>query len=477
MSAPLLDDTRPAGQTRTTVPDDEFNALTREYEALWGDNMPAAFYLAKAGDAGMAAAETMAAWPWMLKRRRKQVTPWDDPRWQFMLHLGARGTGKNAWLSESCEEAVRHRGVTSVGVVSRTFADAKRIVLRGKTGIFKAGPSDMPRARFVEGSAEHEIEWPGTEARGFVYTAEQPRSPLGAYHDLWICDQPESWRRTLGDHFIEFMVGTLREPRPSGERPRVLLAANAYSSEAVDLIIDDPETIVASESVYENAANLAPGYVETLERIHEGTPFFEAEVLGKLVREPVGALFSKAHIARAHNDVQPIEIGKADRVVIGVDPAGDDKDHSDYSALTAGGAIGRERVWLWEHQQVRELPEQVLNRAAMLWDRYGGEVVIEDNYGKKWVTQRMRDKFPHIPSRGLTHKTSKHDRYRSMSALYGEGKVGHPVGEHGEPLLRELETQMLRYPAIKHDDGLDSASIVIDQLIGAATHHFIMRIA
>ena len=454
----------------TDVIADERSAISREYEQA-APNLPRAALAARLPPVQRRRAIELAAsldWPWLLQRRHKQRIRWDDPRWFTWANVSARGTGTTYWLSNGAHEGVYLRGETRLGIMGRSYDDVHDVMLDGESGIFHTGPKRLngqpiPPPEYKRGSRGRTIVWPATGAEARLFSSEEPRNLRGPFRPLWIVDQLESFMPHVGIHAWDAMLGTLRNKR-EGQSPHILVGANAYATDAILDLMSDPDAVVLSESIYDNEANLDEKWIANMERRFEGTDIGEAEIHGNILLSPSGAVFQRHHITNARK-VQPIKVGEADEALIAVDPAKTANKGSDYTAINAMGAKGGERVWTWSAEHYREPAEVVLTLIADAWDRYGGQVVIEDNVGGDWITGRMRDRYPHIPVTGHTETRGQRERYQALAALYGEGRVGHALDNKGQPLLTDLEAEMLRWPQHKNDDLLAAQALGVSRLL------------
>ena len=423
------------------------------------DNLTYAERIARLPDAPRAEVleriKSKPKWPWLLQRRRKQTIDWNG-EWTQCGHIAARGTGKTAWLGNGAHEAAS-LGISPIGIMGRTEKETKDVLVHGETGIMSVGPV-WPRPWIREGSNGNIIDWPnGVWAQ--IYSSEKPQSVLGSAKNLWLVDQAESYRDHLGRHALDLILGTLRNKR--AHRPRMLFAANAYATAHLLAILEDDESVVFSESIYENADNLDASAIRLMERRFADGELADAELHGIMAEQPSGALWTRAMIEVARKDARKFAPKDADRIVIGVDPAKQENKGSDYTGIAAAGRQHR-HCCVFEANHYRLLPNDVIALIADWAERYGtDQVLVEDNVGGSWVTQPIKERLPHLNVRGVTTNIPRRERYLPVSGWYGEGRVSHMDGDG----MALLETEMLRYPAGANDDMIDAMAYAVAELL------------
>jgi hypothetical protein len=139
----------------------------------------------------------------------------------------------------------------------------------------------------------------------------------------------------------------------------------------------------------DNAANLAPAYLNSLSNMPDRTRrrFYE----GQYVEEVESALWTME--ALDHARTESTEIPETlDRVVVAIDPSGTDGDEDNRSDDVGIVAAGREgtgegsRGWLLEDATCNEPPLAWGRRAIALYNKWGADkIVAEANFGGEMV--------------------------------------------------------------------------------------------
>jgi phage terminase large subunit-like protein len=190
-----------------------------------------------------------------------------------------------------------------------------------------------------------------------------------------------------------------------------------------------------------SAHNLAPGFVDEMERSYSGVAHLRSQELeGVLVEDPKDALWTRAMIEDRR--VTRAQAGEMERVVVAIDPpAGMAGDACGIVAAGRRGGV----VYVLADASVRGMrPLSWAGRAVALAREMGaGLIVAEANQGGEMV----REVLMSAGARGacrvkLVHaKENKWARAQPVCAAYEGGEVVH-AGVH-----RELEDEMCAFGA------------------------------
>ena len=176
---------------------------------------------------------------------------------------------------------------------------------------------------------------------------------------------------------------------------------------------------------HDNAANVAPGYLETLAAM---SPRLRKRFLdGEFADATPGALFTDETIEtwRVNDGVVPQFV----RVVVSVDPSGSgDVDNADNDAIgiMAVGLGIDGNAYVLEDLTVKAGPLTWGRVATTAFDRHQADVIVgEGNYGGAMVRHTIQTARPRTPYKEVTATRGKHVRAEPFSALYEAGKVRH----------------------------------------------------
>ena len=235
-----------------------------------------------------------------------------DGDWRAWLFLGGRGAGKTlagaAWLAgQACE-------VGRLALVGPTYSDVREVMIEGPSGLRGLGAAFGP----VGGPPRYEpsrrrLVWPNGSV-GFVFTAEDPDGLRGPqFHAAW-ADEVCAWARPAET------LAQLRMGLRLGEEPKLMLSTTPRPITALRDLMAEPGLVSTRGSALDNAANLAPGFVEGLRALYGGTRLERQEIDGEVLEALEGAVFRAAEMERARALWGEGAPERFDRVTVAVDP-------------------------------------------------------------------------------------------------------------------------------------------------------------
>jgi phage terminase large subunit-like protein len=216
---------------------------------------------------------------WRSLARPNQLAPSGD--WRIWLMLAGRGFGKTRSGAEWVKEQVE-AGARRIALVAPTAADARDVIVEGESGILAISP-DWNRPTYEP--SKRRLTWPnGTMA--FCYSADEPERLRGPQHDAAWCDELGAWRYL--DSWDMLMMG-LR----LGKNPRCVVTTTPKPSKLIrDLIKRDGQDVAITRgSTYDNRANLAPAFLDTIVRRYEGTRLGRQELNAEMLDDNPGAMW------------------------------------------------------------------------------------------------------------------------------------------------------------------------------------------
>ncbi len=405
----------------------------------------------KAREAGELALEDAALLEWLTSAHRSQIPP--EGEWEIWLFMGGRGSGKTRAGAEWVLEEVRSGRAKRVALVGPTLGDVREVMIEGPSGLRSvAAEGERPDYEVTR----RRLVWPGG-AEGFAFSAEDADSLRGPQFDAAWCDEIGAWGRGLATW--DMLMFALR----LGEKPRVVATTTPRATELVRRLVRNRTGQVAMTQAptQENAENLAPEFVASIEAAYGGTRLERQELLGELVEDPPGGLWSREVIERGR---ERGEAGPFERVVVAVDPpAGVDRDAC---GIVAAGL--RERtVFVLADASCRGLrPAEWAGRVVTLAGMHGaGEIVAEANQGGEMVREVLKQAG--AEAAGIRVKLrhafrSKRDRAEPVSVLYEQERVRHAG------VFRDLEDEMCAFGAdgARSPDRVDALVWAVSELVG-----------
>ncbi len=381
-------------------------------------------------------------WPFWARASQRQ--PVGD--WLVWLFMGGRGTGKSRAGAEAVREWVlAGTGQEHIALVGKTPAEVRDVMIANplKSGLLDVFP---PAQRPVYLPSRGAIRF-HTGAVAHVYSGEEPNSLRGPAHSHAWCDELPKFQYP-SDVWNNLMLG-LR----AGLSPRCVVTTTPLPIPLLRRIMADPKTVVTRGTTYENLANLAPTFREQVLRLYEGTRLGRQELMGELLEDTPGALWTYErfrHVPAA----PPLQ-----QVVVAIDPAVTATAESDETGIVVAG-LGEDGCGYVLHDASgRYSPQGWADRALDCAEAFETDhLVAEVNNGGDMVRHtlqlaaRARGTFVRVQT--ITATRGKYLRAEPVAALYEQGRVAH-VGPPGT--FDKLERQMAEWvPGLASPDRLDA---------------------
>lgn len=383
------------------------------------------------------AAALLFDWPFWA--RPKQLPPAGG--WRVWLILAGRGFGKTRTGAEWVRSLAEGRRARRIALVAETAADARDVMIEGESGLLACCP---PRARPRYEPSKRRVTWPnGAVATSF--SADDPDQLRGPQFDAAWADEIAKWRYEAS--WDNLMLG-LR----LGADPRCVATTTPKPRAWLARLMADAGTVVTRGGTRENAANLAPAFLDQILARYAGTRLGRQEVDGEFLAEIPGALWTRTLIEAARGGPPPA--GELARIVVAVDPAVTAGADSDETGIVVAGAGADGRYWVIEDLSGRLSPDLWARRAADAHRRHRADAVVcEVNQGGDLVAATLRTVDPALPVRAVRATRGKRLRAEPVAALYEQGKVRHAAA------FPALEDQMAGFtgaPGEASPDRLDA---------------------
>ena len=383
-----------------------------------------------------------------------QIAP--PPPWRTWVVLGGRGAGKTRAGAEWVRAVVE--GPTPLlkgecarlALVAETIDQAREVMVEGPSGIRACSPPDR---RPVFEVSRRRLVWPnGAEAR--LFSAVDPEALRGPQFDAAWCDELAKWRK--GRETWDQLQFGLR----LGTNPRQMVTTTPRRSALLEEILAADDTVVAQAPSEANRANLAPGFLEAVERRFAGTSLARQELAGELLTEAPGALWTRDGLEGARVAAAPELV----RVVVAVDPPATSGAAADACGIVVAGVCGSRPapvVYVLADLTVQGLaPAQWAERVVGAFHGWAADrVVAEVNQGGDLVESLLRQADPSVAYRAVRATRGKAVRAEPVAALYEQGRVRH-VGR-----FEALEDQMCQFTGDRSQGSPDR----VDALVWAVT--------
>jgi len=372
------------------------------------------------------------AYTWELFARPKQLAP--PGNWSTWLVLAGRGWGKTRVGGEFVRGEVEAGRAGRVALVAPTAADARDVMVEGESGILAiSAPSFRPKYE----PSKRRVTWPNG-AIATLYSADEPDRLRGPQHDLAWADEIAAWK--YDQEAWDMLQFGLR----LGPNPRTVATTTPRPTPFVRELRADPTTVVRGGSTYENADNLAGGFLDKVKKRYEGTRLGRQEIHAEVLDDNPGALWKLAQIDALRIRVAP----ELKRVGVGIDPAVSHDEASNETGIVAGGVgVCRCRgepemhAFILMDESGTFTPAGWAAAAIRCYDETKADRMIpEINQGGDLVEANIRaNGGTHVNVRPVHAAKGKHTRAEPVAALYEQGKVHH-VGAFGK-----LEDQMTQW--------------------------------
>lgn len=390
---------------------------------------------------------------WPVWARPQQLPPAGD--WTTWLLMGGRGAGKTRAGSEwvrgmalgrapfACAPAER------IALVGETFADAREVMVEGDSGLMAVSARwDRPQWQ----PSRRRLEW-RNGAVAHLYSACDPEGLRGPQFSAAWCDELAKWNEP--DATWDMLQFGLR----LGRKPRQLVTTTPRPVALLRQLLADPRTAVTQMTTAQNAAHLAPDFLQTVVGRYEGTRLGRQELFGELIEDREDALFRRSDIDACRVREAPPLV----HVVVAVDPPASSGPKADACGIVAVGVDEDGAGYVLADRTIRGATPQVwAERAVALYRLVEAErIVVEVNQGGEMVETVLRHADATVPVVPVRAMRGKWVRAEPVALLYEQGRIHH-VGTHAA-----LEDEMCNFVPAGTSDGHSPDRI--DALVWAVT--------
>lgn len=369
--------------------------------------------------------------------------------WRTWLLLAGRGFGKTRTGAEWIRQQVESGTYGRIALVSPTAADARDVLVEGESGILAISP---PWFKPIYEPSKRRLTWPNG-AIATTYSADEPDRLRGPQHDGAWADELCAWRHA-DDAWNMLMLG-LR----LGKDPRVAVTTTPKPTKLIKELMVAPTTYITRGSTYDNAANLAPAFIQQIVSKYEGTRLGRQELYAEILDDVPGALWTSSMIENLRVKQAPELV----RIVVAIDPAVSADEGSNETGIIAAGRGVDGRGYVLKDLSCILSPDGWARRAVNAYhDLKADRIIAEVNNGGDLVEATIRTVDRRVAYRKVHASRGKRTRAEPIAAMYEQGKIHH-VG-----VFPELENQMCIYVPDNYDGSPDR----MDALVWAFTELF-----
>jgi len=353
---------------------------------------------------------------WLLKARDAQLPP--PAGWRTWLILGGRGSGKTRagaeWVSGMALGLAPFaaKACGHIALVGETFADAREVMVDGPSGILSVSRLSRPRYE----ATRKRLLW-DNGAVASLYSSEDPDGLRGPQFDAAWCDELAKWKNPQATwDMLQFGLRL-------GDFPRQVVTTTPRPVPLLKALISDASVSMTHMRTSENAANLANGFIETINQRYAGTRLGRQELEGELIEERAGTLWSRERIEQCFEVQAPQLI----RILVAIDPPASSGKSSDACGIVVAGIDenGFAHVLADETMNMAK-PHQWARRAIALYHSFEADAVLaEVNQGGEMVAAVLAAEDATVPVLMRRASRGKWLRAEPVAALYEQGRVRH----------------------------------------------------
>jgi len=338
--------------------------------------------------------------------------------WRVWLILGGRGAGKTRAGAEWVRAIARGRPqfstrpLSPIALVGESVAHVRDVMIEGVSGILAAHKrSERP---LWEPSRKRLTFDNGVVAQAF--SAEDPESLRGPQFSAAWCDELAKWR------YAEESWDMLQFGLRLGEWPRQIVTTTPRPIPLLKRLMSERGVVTTRATTRQNAANLAPSFLESVIAQYAGTRLGRQELDGEIVEERADALWSRDMLEAARiAEAPPME-----RIVVAIDPPASSGKRADRCGIVAAG-IARGVVHVLEDTTLAAArPAQWARAAVALYHKLEADVLIaEVNQGGEMVRAVIHEADASVPVKEARATRGKYLRAAPVAQLYEQGRVRH----------------------------------------------------
>lgn len=405
---------------------------------------------------GEALADENLLYDWNFWGRPKQIIP-EEPYYNVHLFLTGRGFGKTRAGAEWVRSKAMNEPGCRIGLLGRTAAEVRDIVVNGESGIL--GLPQREEDRPIYKPSEAALYWPnGSYAK--LYSAEKPDAVRGAQFNYFWADELASYTPFVGPDGLTAFDNAKLATR-LGEFPTMIITTTPKRVASIRKLLDeagDGKVRIIRGSTNENSSNLAKVYMDSIYGAFEGTTVARQELDGDMLDEdPEGALWDENTIH--YTDKSEEWLKSLPLRIVAVDPtvAAEPTDECGIVVIGATNerALHKRRAFVLEDASLKASPEDWAQKAVEVYHNWNASaMVVEKNQGHDLLRMAIHNIDPTVNVLPVNAGTSKALRAEPVSQVYQQKRVFHALP--GYPLL---ESQMKTWePGItrKSPDRVDA---------------------
>ncbi|PIE97457.1 MAG: hypothetical protein CR988_07795 [Treponema sp.] len=374
---------------------------------------------------------------WSFWARDEQLPPkeWINGSKYIWIIRAGRGWGKTRTASQAFIEVVKSGQYKHLTIAGATAEEVRGSMIEGESGIKACCPPELG-LEYIPSKKMMTFK-NGVKVR-FSYGTE-PEQPRSMQQDFLWCDEIHKWRYPkqtfdnlqlglrLGTHPLCLITST---PKPTTFVKYLENLKNSKGESAV---------VLTRGSTYDNKANLAKTFYDSVVSQYEGTRLALQELHGEILDDNPNALFKKDWIDNNRVNELPL-VADRYRIVTSIDPAvSHNKKTSNHTGiitiiegkapncLMLGGEVQRQNethYYVIRDNSIIGTPSEWGSRAVTTSEVYNADTIaIEDNQGGDMVESTLINAGCKIPIQRIHSVKSKQARATLASLLFEQGRI------------------------------------------------------
>jgi len=345
---------------------------------------------------------------WEIWARPKQLPP--APPWRIWLLMAGRGFGKTRAGAEWIRARAQARPKGQIALVGETSHDVRHVMIEGPSGILAISPITERPDWYP---SRRMLIWPNGVV-GRCFSASEPDQLRGPEMEFAWCDEIAKW--PFAAAWDNLMLG-LR----AGRAPQVVATTTPRPKQWLIALTRQPDVVVTQGSSDENAAHLAPGFLQSVRAQYGALDLGRQELDGCLLEEHPKALWKRSSLGQLRQ--QAPERAAFAMVVIGIDPA---IGCGDETGIVVAGRDKEGYLWVLDDASLHAPAHQWARRIAQLSRTWrANRLVAEVNQGGELVTDVLRNRDIRLPIQTVRARHGKTIRAEPVAAAYADGQVRH----------------------------------------------------
>ena len=354
---------------------------------------------------------------WPFWARPEQIQPenlGNNGKFIWAVKAG-RGWGKTRVLAEWCRDKVNSGQYKYISLVGSAADEVRNIMIEGESGIMACSPPwNMP----LYEPSKKRLTWPNGAIANIFYGSEPDKS-RGAQSDLVWMDEIAKWQYPE-DTFDNILFGARL-----GTNPLVGVSSTPRPTKFMRELLGRDDCVVTTGNTYDNMANLAKPFINTILKKYKGTRLGLQEIYAKLLDDNPYALFQRSWIDRDRVSKFP----DCYKIIVGIDPqASEDAEGAETGIIVAGvSRIGKDdHYFVLDDLSISGSPGTWAKQAMSGNSKYHGDgYVPEKNNGGDMVKSTLRNADKKNKIHMVWASRGKVTRAEPISLLSEQGYIHH----------------------------------------------------